>query len=121
MLQREITLEEGPVGAGGTPIGGLTALTVTLPAGNWYRLTCTFTNIKATVANSYSVTATFQDMGADGATPGLTNLVLPPFAGSLATTNVVNADIVNDSSVFAAFRGFDNASLDEGIGIRQSL
>src|SRR5439155_7310132 len=60
----------------------------------------------ASVANSYTMTGSFQDMGADGLTPGAAVLTL---GGSVTNAN---ADIANDSSVYAAFRSFDNAGAD---------
>src|SRR5207244_1564358 len=92
-IQSQGKVNVGTATLDGTVIGG-----ATLVAGNWYKLSGSFTNIKATTANSYTVTGTLQDMGADGQTPGATMLTLP-------TTTVADADIVTDSSVYAAFRG----------------
>jgi hypothetical protein len=62
------------------------------------------TNVKVTAANSFDYGAVLQDMGANGTTPG-----------AIVTTigsRVVNADMVNDSSVFADIRYRETAGND---------
>jgi autotransporter-associated beta strand protein len=69
----------------------------TLTAGNWYKLVATFQNIKGTVADNFAVSASLQDMGANGTTPGA-------IAMSYTATNVNNPDLVNQRNMFLALR-----------------
>jgi uncharacterized repeat protein (TIGR01451 family) len=95
--------------------GGITevtpsATTGNLTAGNWYKVTARFVNIKGAAANTFSVEASLQDMGADGTVPG--SIVL-----SYAPTNIVNADVVNAKNMFLAFR---NSREDTGVDLRDT-
>src|SRR5207302_664126 len=99
-IQAQSKVNVGTATIDGVQTNGLGGPNTSLVPANWYKLTATFTNIKASVANSYTITSTLQDMGADGLTPGS---ILMTLGGSVTNAN---ADIANDSSVFAAFRGF---------------
>lgn len=89
----------------GTGISSLNATAAgPLTAGNWYRLSLNLTNVKATAANSFDYGAILQDMGANGTTAGANVFAI----GS----RVVNADMVNDNSVFADIRSRENAGND---------
>ena len=79
--------------------------TMTLTPGNWYLFSIAFTNIKATVANTYSVVGVLQDMGVDGATPGA-------IVSSMGPSNVVNADLVAAKNLYLAWRSFENCGAD---------
>jgi uncharacterized repeat protein (TIGR01451 family) len=95
------------------PIAGTTATetqpinnpTNLLATNNWYRLVAKFVNIKDTVANTYTVEASLQDMGANGQTPGAVVLAYPP-------QNQANADLVNARNLFFCIRGFENGGID---------
>jgi uncharacterized repeat protein (TIGR01451 family) len=90
----------------GTGVGTSNATAnATLVNGNWYQLSVNFTNIKATIANAFRYNATLVDMGPNGTTPGATVL-------STNSTNVVNADLVNDTSVYFDLRMRENAGND---------
>jgi hypothetical protein len=70
---------------------------ITFTANEWYRLSFTLT--RSAVVNTFDYTMTLQDIGADGlGAPG--SVVNGSITGSF-----VNADMYNDSSVYAAFRG----------------
>jgi len=97
--------ERHKVFAGTTVISSNTSASLTLVAGNWYRLSVNFTNGRPVLASSFGYGAILQDMGANGTTPGTV-------IGTIGHTNVVNADILNDSSVYAAFRTRENAGID---------
>jgi autotransporter-associated beta strand protein len=90
----------------GTTVNSLnaTAALTTFTAGNWYRLSLNLTNVKVTAANSFDYGAVLQDMGATGTTPGA--------IVSAIGQRVVNADMVNDNSVFADIRYRETAGND---------
>jgi hypothetical protein len=90
----------------GTTVNSLnaTAALTTFTAGNWYRLSLSLTNVKVTAANSFDYGAVLQDMGANGTTPGA--------VVSAIGSRVVNADMVNESSVFADIRFRETAGND---------
>ncbi|HKS36995.1 MAG TPA: PA14 domain-containing protein, partial [Verrucomicrobiae bacterium] len=83
--------------------GGLTEVTptptpqATLVSGNWYKLIGTFSNIKDTAANTFTVEASLQDMGANGQTPGAIVMSYTP-------TNIVNTNLVSQRNMFLAIR-----------------
>lgn len=95
------------------PISGTTATETQLintpsnllAAGMWYKLTAKFVNLKATVANTYSVEASLQEMGLNGTTPG--SIVL-----AYAPTNQAVADLVNARNLYLCVRGFENGGID---------
>lgn len=97
--------QQNKVIAGTGTAQGSAPAAVTLTAGNWYKFTVAFTNIKATVANSYSVVGLLQDMGADGQTAGAVVSTLGP-------ANVANADIVNARGMWLAWRSFEGTGAD---------
>ena len=68
-----------------------------LTAGTWYKLVGTFANIKGSKADTITFTATLQDMGANGVTPGA-NII------SYAPTNIVNTSLVNQRAMYLAVR-----------------
>jgi hypothetical protein len=90
----------------GTTVNSLnaTAALTTFTAGNWYRLSLNLTNVKVTAANSLDYGAVLQDMGANGTTPGA--------IVSAIGSRVVNADMVNENSVFADIRFRETAGND---------
>ena len=67
-----------------------------LVAGNWYKLVGTFLNQRASASN-ITFTATLQDMGANGVTPGAIVLAYAP-------TNVVNVNLVTQRAMYMAIR-----------------
>ena len=83
----------------------------TLVAGRWYKLTAVFENnvlgqiVGSPAANTYRVTAALLDYGNDGQTPGPIVFAIGPSYGT-------NADIVNSSAVYAAFRTGDTSGAD---------
>jgi uncharacterized repeat protein (TIGR01451 family) len=83
--------------------GGIATLTpaptpqATLTAGNWYKLVARFQNITATAANTFAVSASLQDMGNNGATPG--NVLM-----SYSPTNIVNTSIVQQRNLHLVIR-----------------
>jgi uncharacterized repeat protein (TIGR01451 family) len=97
--------ERHKVFTGTTMISSNTSGSFTLAAGNWYRLSVNYTNGRPTLANSFGYGATLVDMGPTGTTPGST-------MSTIGHTNVVNADILNDSSIYADFRTRENAGVD---------
>lgn len=78
---------------------------LTLTAGNWYKLTASFTNAVKTLAESFNMNYALQDMGVNGTTPG----------AILISSNIVgitNIDAVTCTTYYPCFRGFDNAGAD---------
>jgi len=90
-------------GVGAASGNGVTGGATTV--GNWYRVKATFTK---TAATQYTVTASLQDMGTDGNTPGSTVLVLN--SGNPIT--VTNPDITSDGTVWPAFRYSDQRGIE---------
>jgi uncharacterized repeat protein (TIGR01451 family) len=87
----------GSIAEVAAPTGITPAGNVTLTAGNWYQLTATFENTEGATADTFTVAAELQDMGADGATPGAIVQSYPP--------NVINnPDLVNQKNMFLALR-----------------
>src|SRR6266540_423019 len=79
--------------------------TATLTVSNWYRLSIALTNLKTTLnPSNYAVSATLQNMGPLGTTPGGDVLNF--------TTTTNNADIVNFKNVYLALRGFENTGVE---------
>ena len=74
----------------------LHAVSNVLVAGNWYKLVGTFLNQRASASN-ITFTATLQDMGANGVTPGAIVLAYAP-------TNVVNVNLVTQRAMYMAIR-----------------
>jgi hypothetical protein len=79
--------------------------TATLVVSNWYRLSIAYTNTKTSLnPSNYAVSASLQDMGPLGTTPGAVVLSF--------TTTTNNADIVNFKNVHLALRGFENTGVE---------
>lgn len=91
------------------PDGGITTVTptptpqATLVAGNWYKLVGTFQNLKATAANTMAISASLQDMGANGMTPGAVMMSYTP-------TNIVNTSLPNQRNMYVAIRTATSAT-----------
>ena len=78
--------------------------TAILTTNVWYRFSGTFVNNNAVVAGTHTVSATLQEMGVDGTTPGALT-VMP-------TTSVTNADITASKNLFFVLRGQENCGVD---------
>jgi hypothetical protein len=81
------------------------AAAATLTAGNWYKLNAAFVNNAATKANTYTVSATLQDMGIDGLGTGST-------VATLTTVTITNANVVASKSLCFVLRGIENTGVD---------
>ena len=90
--------------AGGTTGPDNIGPTLTLLAGHWYKFSATFKNTINTTADSFEVSGILDDYGTDG-TAFVANLENIP-----TQTGLVNPDITHDSTVWAAFRGWNSAA-----------
>jgi hypothetical protein len=82
-----------------------------LTQGNWYKLTAVFSNASAVVANTLAFSATLQDMGPSGTTPG--NVVL-----AYTPTNAAQATLLQQKFMYLAIR---NARSDAGVDVWDNI
>jgi len=96
----------GPAATGGAAFQeSVVAAATPLTLSNWYRLTVSFVNTRTPGdPTNFTITASLQDMGAFGTTPGAT------VASFTTTTN--HGDIVNFKNVFFALRSFEDGGVD---------
>lgn len=105
-LQQQSKPIAGTAATTATIANATPAAIATLTPGTWYQVTATFANIKDTTANSYTISISVQDMGADGLTPGDVVIATP------APVTVAQADMVNASKLYFALRGFETTGVD---------
>jgi hypothetical protein len=85
--------------ANGGTAGPTMTETLTLTLDHWYKLTVTCKNIKDTAADTFEESGSLDDYGLDG-----TTLVANVY--KIPATQIVNADMTSDNSIWPAFRGF---------------
>ena len=78
--------------------------TATLTTNVWYRFSGVFMNANAATSGTHTISATLQDMGLDGNTPGAIT--------TMPTTVMTNADITASRNLFFVLRTLENCGVD---------
>jgi hypothetical protein len=113
----QVQAGQSTAGAATATSNGPNSAAFNLILGDWYQFTVDIT--KNATPNSFTLTGTLQDLGADGLTPGATMTFGPEPS---PTTNT--AEIYNDTTVYGSYRGhfstggadlYDNFSITQPV------
>ena len=93
----QLRLQTRGTGGGLAEVTPTPTPTATLTAGTWYKLVGVFSNLSGTVANTLAISASLQDMGPNGDTPGAIVMSYVP-------QNVVQATLITHKDMYLAVR-----------------